>query len=135
MKSKKYIISLIILYLVGYIIYVYFFSIPKYNRLKESYILGICYSYGYSSGTSYKNNPHSIYYKYKIDGKEYKGDIQLNSISTSDLKSYLLFKTFPVAIDKKDYSNSAALIEPARFKDFKLNFPDSLEWILSYVKK
>lgn len=134
MKTKKYIIGFVLVYLVGYLIYVYFFSIPRYNRLKNDYILSTCYSYDFSPGSSYKNNPPSIYYKYKVGDREYRGSTQLDKISSTDLQDHLLHKTFPVAIDKNDYSNSAVLIEPATFKEFKMPFPDSLKWIKEYLK-
>lgn len=135
MKNKKIVISFILLYLIGYLIYVYFFSIPNYKHLKNNYILSTCHSYDFSLGSSYKNNPPSIYYKYKVNDKEYRGSTQLYKISSRDLQAHLLNKTFPVAIDKNDYSNSIALIEPDRFDDFKIKFPDSLIWILPYLKK
>ena len=134
MRNKKYAIGFLILLLIAYLIYVYFLSLPKYNRLKSDFIIGTCYSYDFTPGTSYKNSPPAIYYRYKVDGIEYKGHTQLEKISATDLQSNLLFKTFPVAIDTKDYSNSAALIEPNKFDDFKIKFPDSLNWVLPYIK-
>lgn len=125
----------LVIYLVGYIIYVYCFSIPKYNQLKRDFTLSICYAYDFSPGTSYKNSLPSIYYRYYVNGKEYKGHTQLKRICAGDLQSHLIFKTFPVAIDRKDNTNSTALIEPETFRDFQIEFPDSLQWVLKYIKK
>lgn len=64
-QRKKYIVAFLLIYLIGLIIYGEVVSKPKYSRLKENYLLSTCYTFDFTLGTSYKNNPPSIIFRYQ----------------------------------------------------------------------
>ena len=69
----------------------------------------------------------NITYIFKVAGKEYEGERGFSNVIKS--RAYLLEgKNFPVVFDTQDTSNNAILISPKAFEEYKIPFPDSLDW-------
>ena len=134
-RKQKYQLLFLVSWILAFVIYAELFNKPKFKKLTKSYILSVAFCYDYNPGTWYKNNPPSVIYRYSVNGNTYVGDTQAPNISPSVVKSKLVNKSFPVAIDKNDFSNSRILISPDDYKEIHLNFPDSLQWVLKLVEK
>ena len=65
----------------------------------------------------------------------YEGRKIIGSNATGNYRGNPLFvnKYFPVIYDLK-YERSELLVQPANFKKYNLVFPDSLNWVLQYIK-
>ena len=134
-KVTKYKIAFLFLLIVIFLGYYFFYSKHKIQSLLKNHIISKGYTFDYTPGTSYKNNPPSIIYKYHVGNLEFKGSTQLYDISAADIQSKLINKNFAVAIDSTDFSNSMILISPKAFSDMNMVYPDSLSWISSLVKE
>ena len=134
-RSARFKIIFLVLYIGGFLTYVLLYSKPKYQKLLKKHRITTGYTYDYAPGTSYKNSPPSIYYKYYVDNTEFTGSTQLNDISATVIQAKLIFKYFPVAFDSSDFSNSEMLISPTTFTKFGLKYPDSLNWVLKLIDK
>ena len=77
-----------------------------------------------------------ISYTIEVNGKSYKGTsfYQMSDISTSTVESTVLHKTFPAVYDPADPSKSSIMILPEDFDNNGFAFPDSLSWLLPYIK-
>ena len=76
-----------------------------------------------------------ILYKFDLDGKEVTGTgaFSHDALNLPNAKSYIIGKTFPVAYDPQHPSNNILLIRETDFKQFNIEMPDSLHWLLKYV--
>lgn len=77
-------------------------------------------------------------YTYTLNGIMYTNTL---NVATSVIKDSLIGKTLPVIYDTtaKNVKNSTfaacLLITPDDFKKYNIPFPDSLKWVLKYIKK
>ena len=133
-KVNKYVAIGFCILTIIMIFYAQLISKPRLSRLKKNYIIDVGFTYSHIWGTWHKNSPPSLKYKYWINGKEYKDDIQIKKIRPSVLGIHFIYKSFPVAIDSTDLSNSKILVTPDDFKEFNLRFPDTLNWVLKYIE-
>ena len=69
----------------------------------------------------------SYQYKFVYNGKVYTDDNN-RGIQT---KYFFIGKTFPAMFSPKT-GNSELLMTPEDFKEYGLNFPDSLRWVLQF---
>lgn len=94
-----------------------------------------CFTIGYVVRFSgdYRGAGGTIHFKYHVKGENYE---EANAfVNLYKYEGYRFEgKTFPVAYDSTDYSNSRILITTADFKDFLLPFPDSLQWVKQYQR-
>ncbi len=77
----------------------------------------------------------TYYFIFYENDKEVKGSGSLNSneISFSNVKSFLLGKTFPVVYNSNNAENNYLLVRPRDFEKFHYEFPDSIQWVLKYL--
>jgi hypothetical protein len=52
----------------------------------------------------------------------------------ASLKNFIIYKQFPVIFSSVSPSYNMMLILPEDFKDYNVPFPDSLNWVLQYIK-
>ena len=110
-------------------------GIIRQNNLKNSYLFGVAKVYNYSSGG--RGNAGGVWIDYilSINGKSYKGSSQYSTDDiTSEVLNHCLNKTFPVIYKPTDPSISSLMLLPSDFRNKGYSFPDSLNWILTYVK-
>jgi hypothetical protein len=86
-----------------------------------------------------QNSTDTIFqYNYVVKGISHSGTLNFSKDITKDS---LVGKTFPVIYDTtaKNGNNSilaaCLLITPDDFKKYNIPFPDSLKWVLKYIKK
>ncbi|MFT3682280.1 MAG: hypothetical protein QM791_18550 [Ferruginibacter sp.] len=86
---------------------------------------------GLLKATSYHSKSSLIDFEYSY---EHNGEV-CNSSFSSPQKDYsiLIGKSFPVLVSSLT-KKSTMLIIPNHFKKFNIPFPDSLKWVLQYVK-
>lgn len=72
-----------------------------------------------------------FYAEYDYRGVHYKNDFGLGCIKRHP--QGFVGKWFPIAIDSLNPKNVELLICPVGFEDYGLKFPDSLNWVRSYV--
>jgi hypothetical protein len=112
-------------------------GITRRTNLEKNHKFSVAYTYDCSSGG--RGNGGGIYIDYIItlDGKKYKSSSRYltDEISIDDCRNYFIFKTFPVAYSPSNPSNSQLLIRPKDFEHFGVSFPDSLAWVLKFIKK
>ena len=74
---------------------------------------------------------------------EYNGENYTTYSSSSgkpsdydNIKLFVINRTFPVLINKNNPQEySKLLVVPEDFQEYGLQFPDSLKWILKYIKR
>ncbi|MFN7911604.1 MAG: hypothetical protein ACK5QC_07240 [Bacteroidota bacterium] len=66
-------------------------------------------------------------YEFKINGFNYKGSSKIFLSATKSEK--LIGKIFLIVYDSTDFRNNNILILKKHYEKFKLNYPDSLNWI------
>src|SRR5450755_4868221 len=72
----------------------------------------------------------------KISVARIEGSSALSSseINFQEVKSFLLNRTFPVIYSPNYPKNNYILIRPEDFNRFNYSFPDSLNWVLKYIR-
>jgi hypothetical protein len=112
-------------------------GIVRQKRLKKDHTIGIAYVTDCSSGG--RGNAGGIWIDYILyaEGKKYKGSsLYLTSdFDVGDVADHMLYKTFPAAYNPGNPSISSLMILPKDFTRYGYQFPDSLKWVLQYVKK
>jgi hypothetical protein len=75
-------------------------------------------------------------YKFVSNNEEIQGGKTFNSaeLNFDDAKSFFLGKTFPVVYNPNNPNNNFLLIRPKDFNQFNYSLPDSLHWILKYIR-
>ena len=112
------------------------FGFWRKSQLEKFYKVTIAKTVGVSGGG--KGNAGRLFLKYliQVDGKQYKDSkaFLTSEVSWEDCEKHLTGKTFP-AVYNPDYpSISFMLITPKDFARFRQAFPDSLKWVVKYVK-
>ena len=69
-------------------------------------------------------------YSFVYNGKEI---IESNAFGKFSGNRKFEYKLFPVMYDP-EFKSSQLLIQPSDFKRFGISFPDSLNWVLDYLK-
>lgn len=104
--------------------------ISKSKKLEENFqIVNGGEIYGIESST--KTSPY-FKIRYVYEGKMYNSTTRSGQFATIP-KDYWRYK-FPVALEKDDPGFCKMLFSPSDFQYFKTDFPDSMRWILSYLR-
>ena len=76
-------------------------------------------------------------YTLEVKGKLYKGSnvFLTNELNWNDAEQYFIKKTFPSVYNPDNPSISLMLITPKDFSRFGYKFPDSLNWVKSFIKQ
>jgi hypothetical protein len=112
-------------------------GIARQNSLKKNNKIGMGTVTSFRAGGRGNAGGIWIHYVFEFEGKKYKGSSRHHTyeISSSDLHNYVLNKNFPVVYNPSNPSISSLLITPKDFSRFGYSFPDSLTWILQFVKE
>lgn len=121
--KRNFVVAIIIaIVLIGFYLWG---SWANYELEKNGILLNATTSH-WVYGTKTRGLEYVFFYK----GKEITYDNPFEKfVGDKDFEN----KNFPVMYDPKSGS-SQLLIEPSDFKRFKLSFPDSLNWVLKYIK-
>jgi|GEM_PF-5798570 len=79
-----------------------------------------------------KSMSHSLTYKFDYAGKQFSKGRNITGVLNSPHR--FVNKFFPVVFSKDDPAESAILITPDDFAFFDRDFPDSLSWVIQWVK-
>ena len=121
-KNKKVIIGLLLIGIIFFIYHQFLWGDLKKNGIL---LVGVIKEQSFHS----KSSMVDVTYTFEYKGKHY--EYQSNSgVVHSPI---FIGKTFPVIVSKVTF-NSTMLITPNHFKTFNIPFPDSLKWVLGYIK-
>jgi hypothetical protein len=93
---------------------------PKYTN-------GIFEKFRYEKGKAIISD-----YSFEVNGvvfKSWKSDGRLREIG-----NYLFNRTFPVIYNMKDPTKNEILVFPSDFLNYKLTYPDSLNWVRKIIE-
>ena len=111
-------------------------GITRREKLKEAHTIGIVTITDFSIGG--RGNAGGVWLDYILNlrGNNYKGASRYSSeqLNGEKLTSCLVGKKFPAVYISSNPSISELLITPNDFSKYGYNFPDSLKWILKYIK-
>ena len=112
-------------------------GIIRQKILKKKHTVCVAYVHNYTAGG--RGNAGGIWIDYTIDvnGKSFNGSslYDMRSISSSTVAKSVLHKTFPAVYNSDNPSISSLMIIPKDFKKYGYTFPDSLNWLLPYLKE
>jgi|SRR5579859_1373727 len=123
--------------LIGFCVGLIIYNIYTGNQLDRHHVFGIAYTHTSNYGGRSNPNCTEVNYTILVNGKEYKGSsiFSFNEISASDCNRYLLGRTFPVIYTPGDPTNSQLMVTPRIYRAYGETFPDSLQWVLQYLKQ
>lgn len=75
----------------------------------------------------------TIYYEFYSGGEKYMGKIPYPNLY-SDVGREFIGKSFPVVYYPKSPRLNSICITPTDFKHYSEPFPDSLNWVLKYIR-
>jgi hypothetical protein len=104
-----------------------FIKFSEYNLTNKSILLN-AKTINWAIGANMSMNLKYEFY--------YKGNKIIDNNASGSYRGHRIFenKYFPVMYDPI-LGTSKLLIEPSDFKRFNLPFPDSLKWVLKYLKQ
>jgi hypothetical protein len=103
--------------------------------LKNSHLIGIARVYHYSSGGKGNGGGVWVDHVLELNGKSYKASsLYTTSEITSEGLNQMMNRTFPVVYNPSNPSNSHLMLSPSDFRKWGYTFPDSLRWLLPYIK-
>ena len=131
-KTKDWILGL---FFIGFFLWVIIYGFTQRNNLNKSHVLGVAMPYECSSGGRGSSGRLFIDYYYTVESKKYKSTLNITTgeLSQSDCNYYFIGRTFPVAYEPGNPSNSLLLIRAVDFERFGVPFPDSLRWYLKFL--
>jgi len=112
-------------------------GIIRQKTLKNNHKVCVAYVYKYTAGG--RGNAGGIWIDYTIgiNGKTYNGSslYRMSDMSSSTVANSVLYKTFPAVYNPANPLLSSLMIIPKDFKKYGYTFPDSLNWLLHYLKE
>lgn len=75
----------------------------------------------------------NLIYVFKVDGRQYKSFDGEPDIGGRN-GVFFLNKYFPVIYNYNNPGNNKLLLNPIEFKRYDIPFPDSLNWVLEYIR-
>lgn len=123
MKKKKVTILIILLFFGSVFIYIHYID----KRIEKE---GVLLNAMTTVWVGRVNMGMHLQYEFFYNGKKIIGERGFKNIrGNRDFQK----KAFPVMYDPK-FGTSQLLVEPIDFKEFNLPYPDSLTWVLQYLK-
>jgi hypothetical protein len=111
-------------------------GIIRQNQIKNNHLISTALVYDYTIGG--RGNAGGVWIDavLEVNGKEYKSSSHYSTtdITTEGLKQ-LIDKSFPAVYNPSYPSNSHLMLLPKDFKMWGYSFPDSLNWLLAYIKR
>ncbi len=135
-KSKK--INIVLgLALVVLCIAAGIWGIIRQKTLKNNHKVCVAYVYKYTAGGRGNAGGIWIDFTIEVNGKSYNGSslYDMSDISSPTVAKSVLHKTFPAVYNPANPLISSLLILPKDFKKHGYAFPDSLNWLLPYLKR
>jgi len=132
--KKKNVIYAILLF--GFCSCLIIFGIWQKRRLEENHRIGLAYAYNSSTGGLGNAGRLYVDFTINVQGKTFKGSsvYQTSEILVGPFRGNIIGKSFPAVYNPKYPSISAILITPKDFSRYGYSFPDSLQWVLRYLK-
>ena len=123
MKNKKLVLAIIIFLFVAILLFVKYSDI----KLTKRSVLLNARTIGWKTSSYMGLN---LNYEFYYNGKKILGSDAFNDFRGNQ---DFVNRNFPVMYEPK-LGSAKLLIEPSDFKRFGLIFPDSLKWVLYYLK-
>ena len=121
-----------IITMITLLIYFFFFKEDGWKKIKENenqLVMGkITRTY-----IPYKSISPRITYAYELEGKKMESSRNVEDVLYTPQR--VVNKYFPVIVSSKDPDESAILITPDDFSFFGKKFPDSLQWVVEFVRE
>jgi hypothetical protein len=135
-SSSKQKNNLLIIAVLTFCAVVAVIELSKERTLKKSHAICNGYIKNYNSGGTGNANGIWIDYSINVNGKTYNSSslYRLEDLSVKLVKNHFLNKNVTVIYNPNDPSTSSLMILPKDFKENGYDFPDSLKWILPYIK-
>jgi hypothetical protein len=111
--------------------FVYLFVKDRYYKPKELKENGILLTASTMEWQQSTKAGFGLKYEFFFDGKKITGYAASKYFAGNINFAH---KYFPVIYAPK-YGHKELLIEPRRFKEYNIPFPDSLKWVLPYIKE
>ena len=73
-------------------------------------------------------------YEYHVNSVLIKRSSTRRRLGVNICNEYFVGRTFPMVYNPDNHELTALLIEPDDFKRFGYEFPDSLKWVLRYIR-
>ena len=97
----------------------------KYKEIEKNKEISFGIINDYSK--HYRSNAFTPHYSYKVNGIEYKG--KYDTFFNMKYWNKYIGKSFPIVYSSINPQKSIMLITPNDFKNWGLEFPDSLNWV------
>ena len=112
-----------------FMIYIWVNSTVWYNRLLAHPVI-----YNGATVVSVDRTKYGwcLKYSFVLDGKIYSEHTPNENFSR--FPGDFVGRHFPVAYQRGEPRNSELLLREEEFEEFKLGYPDSLKWVLGYIK-
>lgn len=129
---KSRLVSLVILIIVGLIIYLT--GRMSGDRYKENILNNPSITTAIVTNVELKGRPGNfVQYNFKFNGKIIYSNGNAHK-EFAPLKRFIVNRQFPVIFSSIDPNYNMILILPEDFKEYNMPFPDSLNWVLQYLK-
>jgi hypothetical protein len=113
----------------------------QFKQLKEHHVvlndvnMVECRIDWYSEKFSSGNEKYFSYqYSYSVNGEMYYGAVETRSLALNEEDIFSKRIRFPLVYQTGNPRNHSLLITPRDFSYFGLPYPDSLQWLLPYVR-
>ncbi len=123
MKKNKITVFIIISFFMGLFVFVHYMD----ERVRQN---GILLNATSTEWVTRVNMGMHLKYEFFYNGKKKVDEQGIKNVRGS---REFIGKYFPVMYDPK-FGTSQLLVEPDDFKEFNLPYPDSLNWVLKYIK-
>ena len=122
-------ITMIILIILAISFLIYSNYLDKSLRKNLISTKGIVTEVKYASKHGYQ-----AYYTFDIRGRLIESSINIPNFKNDSNRHILTGRVFPVIVDSNDLTHSKMLFDSLSFINYGLTYPDSLKWLLPYLK-
>ena len=111
-------------------------GIIKKQKLKSKRKVCVAQITNYTAGGPGNAGAVRLDYTIAVNGKTYEGSslYQISDLEIPTAENSVILRTFPAVYDPADPSKSSLMILPEDFNNNGYTFPDSLNWLLPYIK-
>jgi hypothetical protein len=106
----------------------------KKNQLDSSFVIVNGATVNSFSATGRIGSGYFLDYSFQLQSKIYSGSTAERNIINSGGSTFV-GKFFPVMYSSKNPSNSKLMVTPKDFEDYHYEYPDSLKWMLQYLRQ
>ena len=117
------------LILIGVFLCFYIFGKIRTNEIKTH--LRLCNGYVYETSIQHRGWVN-LAYEFQVNGKRFK-ELKVLGVPSTHRKMFL-DRNFPVVYSLDNIDFNDMLIVPEDFQKYNISFPDSLNWVIKYLK-